>query len=112
VLRERLGIDDIILVQQQNRWRWYGHVFRKKDTDISDVLSVTYTVLIFSADIQDGDLLRHTYRETTHPTCAIYGVTTSSVVKSRTNRRLKKKQQHGLGEEMYGIWEGGLQTKR
>ena len=25
-LRERLGIDDIILVLQQNRLRWYGHV--------------------------------------------------------------------------------------
>ena len=29
-LRERLGIDDIILVLQQNRLRWYGHVLRKK----------------------------------------------------------------------------------
>ena len=26
-LRERLGIDDIVL--QQNRLRWYGHVLRK-----------------------------------------------------------------------------------
>ena len=25
-LRERLRIDDIILVLQQNRLRWYGHV--------------------------------------------------------------------------------------
>jgi len=25
-LRERLGIDDIILILQQNRLRWYGHV--------------------------------------------------------------------------------------
>jgi len=35
-LRERLGIDDIILIiliLQQNRLRWYGHVFRKEDTD-------------------------------------------------------------------------------
>ena len=31
-LRERLGIDDIILVLQQNRLRWYGHVLRKEDT--------------------------------------------------------------------------------
>jgi len=31
-LRERLGIDDIILILQQNRLRWYGHVLRKKDT--------------------------------------------------------------------------------
>jgi len=28
-LRERLGIDDIILILQQNRLRWYGHVLRK-----------------------------------------------------------------------------------
>ena len=25
-LRERLGIDDIILILQQNRLRWYGYV--------------------------------------------------------------------------------------
>jgi len=29
-LRERLGIDDIILILQQNRLRWYAHVLRKK----------------------------------------------------------------------------------
>ena len=28
-LRERLGIDDIILIPQQNRLRWYGHVLQK-----------------------------------------------------------------------------------
>ena len=32
-LRERLGIHYIILVLQQNRLRWYGHVLRKEDTD-------------------------------------------------------------------------------
>jgi len=32
-LRKRLGIDDIILILQQNRLRWYGHVLRKEDTD-------------------------------------------------------------------------------
>ena len=32
-LRERLRIDDIILILQQNRLRWYGHVLRKEDTD-------------------------------------------------------------------------------
>ena len=30
-LRGRLGIDDIALVLQQNRLRWYGHVLRKDD---------------------------------------------------------------------------------
>jgi len=30
-LRERLGIDDITLVLQQNRLRWYGHVLQKDD---------------------------------------------------------------------------------
>jgi len=29
-LRERQGIDDIILILQQNRLRWYGHVLGKK----------------------------------------------------------------------------------
>jgi len=32
-LRERLGIDDIILILQQNSLRWYGHVLRKEDSD-------------------------------------------------------------------------------
>jgi len=32
-LRERLGIDGIVLVLQQNRLRWYGHVLRKEDID-------------------------------------------------------------------------------
>ena len=29
-LRERLGIDHIALVLQQNRLRWYGHVLQKE----------------------------------------------------------------------------------
>jgi len=32
-LRDRLGIEDIISVIQQNRLRWYGHVMRKEDND-------------------------------------------------------------------------------
>ena len=32
-LRERLGIDDIILLLHQNRLRWYGHVRWKEDID-------------------------------------------------------------------------------
>jgi len=32
-LRERVGIDNIILILQQNRLQWYGHVLRKEDTD-------------------------------------------------------------------------------
>ena len=32
-LRERLGVDAIALVLQQNRLRWYGHVLRKDDDD-------------------------------------------------------------------------------
>jgi len=32
-LRERLGIDDIILILQQNRLQWYGHVLQKEDTN-------------------------------------------------------------------------------
>ena len=32
-LRERLGIDDIILILLQNRLRWYGHVLRKEDAE-------------------------------------------------------------------------------
>jgi len=32
-LRDRLGLDDVILVLQQNRSQWYGHVLRKDDND-------------------------------------------------------------------------------
>ena len=32
-LRERLGVDDVALVLQQNRLRWYGLVLRKDDDD-------------------------------------------------------------------------------
>ena len=32
-LKERLGIDDIILILQQNRFQWYGHMLRKEDSD-------------------------------------------------------------------------------
>ena len=32
-LRERLGIDYMILILQQNRLRWYVHVLRKEGTD-------------------------------------------------------------------------------
>ena len=31
-LRERLGIDDIALVLQRSRLRWYGHVLQKEET--------------------------------------------------------------------------------
>jgi len=33
-LRERLGVDDIALILQQNRLRWYRHVLRKDDDDL------------------------------------------------------------------------------
>ena len=32
-LRERLELDDIISVLQQNRLLWYGHVLQKEDND-------------------------------------------------------------------------------
>ena len=30
---ERISIDDIALVLQQNRLRWYGHVLQREDDD-------------------------------------------------------------------------------
>ena len=30
-LRERICVDDIALILQQNRLRWYGHLLRKDD---------------------------------------------------------------------------------
>jgi len=44
-LRERLGLDDIISVLQQNRLRWYGHVLQKEDSDwVRNVWSVKWGV--------------------------------------------------------------------
>jgi len=44
-LRERLGLDDIILVLPQNRLRWYGHVLRKEDNDwVKNVWSMKWRV--------------------------------------------------------------------
>jgi len=33
VLKERLGLDDIISVLQQSMLQWYGHVLQKEDND-------------------------------------------------------------------------------
>ena len=33
-LRQRLGVDDMALILQQNRLRWYGHVLRKDDVKL------------------------------------------------------------------------------
>jgi len=43
-LRERLGIDDIILILQQNRLRWDGHVVRKEDTGWIKICIMEYDV--------------------------------------------------------------------
>jgi len=39
-LRERLGIDDIIFILQQNRLRWYGHGLQKEDTHLVNKMYV------------------------------------------------------------------------
>ena len=31
--RERLGVDDIMSILQQNRLQWYSHVLRKEDNN-------------------------------------------------------------------------------
>jgi len=32
-LKDRLGLDDTVLVLQQNRLKWYVHVLQKEDND-------------------------------------------------------------------------------
>jgi len=39
-LREKLGIDYIALVLQQNRLRWYGHVLQKDDDWVKKCMGV------------------------------------------------------------------------
>ena len=42
--RERLGVDDIALILQQNKLRWYGHVLRKDDQSINQSIKVFFIV--------------------------------------------------------------------
>ena len=42
-LRERLGVDDIALVLQQNRLRWYGHVLVMM---MMDELTLTWHIVL------------------------------------------------------------------
>ena len=46
---ERLGLDDIISVLQQNRLRWYGHVVWKEDNDWMKKCTHTHTHNRFTA---------------------------------------------------------------
>jgi len=41
-LRERLGLDDIISVLQQNRLQWYGHVFHEQINGYKAVKCLDY----------------------------------------------------------------------
>jgi len=63
-LRERLGIDDIILILQQNRLRWYGHVLRKEDNDWVKKC-MEYEVEGF----RPRGRLKRTWREVVHKDC-------------------------------------------
>ena len=61
--RERLGIGDIILILQQNRLRWYGHVLRKEDTDwVKKCMELEYEV--------DGSRVRGRLKEDMERGCA------------------------------------------
>jgi len=58
-LRERLRIDDIALVLQQNRLHWYGHVLRKDDDWVKK--SMEYKV--------EGPRPKRTWREVVREDC-------------------------------------------
>jgi len=49
-LIERLGLDDIISVLQQNRLQWYGHVLQKEDNDCMKKLSMKRRVPVQEVD--------------------------------------------------------------
>jgi len=63
-LRERLGLDDIILVLQQNRLQWYRHVLRKEDNDWVKK-SMEYEV----EDARPRGRPKKTWRETVQKDC-------------------------------------------
>jgi len=56
--------DDIILILQQNRLRWYGHVLRKEDTDwvkseINKTVNIILKNLQFKTAYKDDITYQH-----------------------------------------------------
>jgi len=68
-LRERLGIDDIILIVQQHRLRWYGHVLRKQDIDWVKKC-VQYKV----EGSKPRDITKRTWREVVQKDCQAHNL--------------------------------------
>ena len=61
---ERLGLDDIILVLQQNRLQIYGHVLRKEDNDCMNKWCMKWRV---SSQVRQG--CKKTWREIVEKDC-------------------------------------------
>ena len=80
-LRERLGIDVIALVLQQNRLRWYGIMLRKKDDDWVKKCMV-YEV--------EGPRPKRTWREVAEKDCQARKLSKEDVVdRSRWKKLIK-----------------------
>ena len=80
-LRERLGIDDIALVLQQNRLRWYGHMLRKEDGDWVKKCMV-YEV--------EGPRPKRTWREVAEKDCQAHKLNKEDAVDRGKWRKLIK----------------------
>jgi len=80
-LRERLGIDDIALVLQQNRLRWYGHMLRKEDDDWVKKCMV-YEV--------EGPRPKRTWREVAEKDCQAHKLNKEDAVDRGKWRKLIK----------------------
>ena len=74
-LRERLGIDNIILIVQQNRLRWYGHVLRKQDIDWVKKC-VQYKV----EGSKPRDITKRTWREVVQKDCQAHNLNREDVM--------------------------------
>jgi len=52
-LRERLGVDDIALVLQQNRLRWYGHVLQEDDDYVKSLKCNVWSIKLRVQDQEE-----------------------------------------------------------
>ena len=68
-MRERLGLDYIISVLQQDRLRWYGHMLRKEDNDLMKKC-MEYEV----EGVKSGDRPKKTWRELVEKDCQAHGL--------------------------------------
>jgi len=78
-LRERLGLDDIISVLQQNQLQWYGYVLRKEDNDWVKKC-MEYEV----EGVRPRGRPKKTWREIVEKDCQVHGLNREDAIDGRS----------------------------